>query len=167
MEICPGQHWAAPNVPSTKTLLQSVWVRTLSLLISDVSLVTLQALGDAKNFPDQDTTSPLPWLQLHLLVPRLLSLQRTCHWLHGRRQLLTKWGRFVESAWASDEWWMLPIISKCCSEYFDMLEMSHGNSLFCIIKSPFQTEKITNIRIAIFSFQAAACWVLVTTQRSL
>lgn len=56
---------------------------------------------------------------------------------------------------------------KCCLEYFDMLEMSHGNSLFCSIRSPFQIEKIANIRIAIFSFQAIICWVLVTTQRSL
>lgn len=53
---------------------------------------------------------------------------------------------------------------KSCLEYFDMLEMSHGNSLFCIIESPFQIEKVTNIRIAIFRFWATICWVLVTTQ---
>lgn len=33
---------------------------------------------------------------------------------------------------------------KCFLEYFDILRMSHGNSLFCIIKSPFQIETITN-----------------------
>lgn len=61
---------------------------------------------------------------------------------------------------------LLATKGKCGLEYFDKLEMSHGNSLFCIIKSPFQTEKITNVRTAIFSSRATICWILVTTQRS-
>lgn len=162
-------------VPTTKTLLQSIWGMTLSFLISDVSLVTVQALGDAKVWISQIRT-----LHVHChgcrrrVVPTTSLSQGCCHCKGHITEFMGEGSSSPreEGLMSLHEPVMndrrCPLLArkgKCCLEYFDMLEMSHGNSLFCITKSPFQIEKITNTRIAIFSFQATICWVLVPTQR--
>lgn len=174
METCPGQHWAAPNVlvlpcvvPTTKTLLQSIWEVTLSFLISNV--VTVQKSGNVRIWISQIRTCNCHGCSCRVVPPppcpkAALTAKDTSLTSSPREEELMNLHEPVMTDGCCP---LLARKGKCCLEYFDMSEMSHGNSLLCIIKSPFQTEKITNIRIAIFSFHATICWVLVTTQRIL
>lgn len=183
MEICPGQHWAAPNVlvlPVRSAHYQDITAIhqgvTLSFLMSDVSLVTGPALGDAKVWISQSRTLHG---QCHGCSGRVVpatSLSQGC--CHCRGHVTACMGEGSSSPSEEDSMNLhepamtdgcFPLLArkgKCCLEYFDVLEMSHRNSFFCIIRSPFHIEKITNIRIAIFSFQATICRVLVTCREA-
>lgn len=151
--------WCFPCVPTTKTLLQSIWEATLSFLISN--LVTGQKLGNVKTWISQIRTCNCHGCSCRVVPTTSLS-QSCCHCKGHITDFLIMGGRINESARASDDWWMLPIITKerqVLLRVFWYVRDESWDSLLCIIKSPFQIEKITNLRIAIFSFQATIFWV--------
>lgn len=173
VEICPGQHGAAPNVlelPVCSAHYQDLTAihQGGDTVAPCICRVSGHRAGSRRckdlNFPSQDAACPCHGCSCRV-VPTSLS-QGCCHC----RGHITAFMGEGSSSPSEEELMNLhePVMTdgcfqllarkgKCCLEYFDLLEMSHRNSLFCIIKSPFQIEKITNIRIAIFSFQATIC----------